>query len=262
MDNRRKAHRALENAGAKITTVNTNARPIVPLYEGRSHIKIYAINDVAYIGGQNLIDTWRLDTAVRLRQPTAVEMLHKTVADLVKIGSTKKVFQDEDQRLMLPDGSELLRDAGKPGQSLIMDEALALIDDAEESITMTTQLFPRGVVARRLQAAARRGVAINVACDHNHTAPTVVRLLADGMHTTLRLIYGNDAAGHFTPKGLQALHSKILVSEKAAIVGSHNFDPTGVRLGNAEVSYLSRDPVFIAKVGEIALAQTTIASGA
>lgn len=259
LKSRRTLHKSLEIAGAKVTTINTNARPLRSMYSGRSHAKIYAINDLGYISGHNLLETWRADTAVALNHPDAVATLHDIVGGLVATGKSQTVFQGKDRRIQLPHGDELLIDAGKPGQSLIMREALKLIDEAEEHITMTTQLFPLGRVVRHLQAAAKRGVRVDVTCAHPSTLQRpATRFLEEKIYNIQRLLYGS-AAGYHTPEGLPTLHSKILMNEKKALVGSHNFDPMGVLLGNTEISLLSLDPEFITTLGEIVLAQTTYA---
>ena len=46
--------------------------------------------------------------------------------------------------------------------------------------------------------------------------------------------------GKLVPK----LHAKVLASEKAAIVGSHNYVIQGVNFGTAELALHSMDPAF------------------
>lgn len=261
---RQEVEQSLKMMGAKIGITNQDNIPFSPLFRmrGRNHTKIYAVNDTAYVHGLNLFDAMRLDVGVELRDPVAADVLHGIVTDLVETGSTQAAFQGKDQRLSLPNHGELLLDAGKPGQSVIMNEALAMIDNAQESITMTTQYAPHGALIRHMRAAEKRGVQVNVPCSVSNVR--MERVIFGAVRAINRLIYSDTTAGYCIPESLPELHSKALIvdagieGKEAAMVGSHGYDPIGVRLGNAELSYLSRDPAFIAKLGEIVLAQTTL----
>lgn len=264
---RQEVQRALEIAGADVRIINQDTSPLAPLFRirGRSHLKILAIRgssrNMGYVAGPNLFDAMRLDAGVELHHPDAIEMLHDTVTSLVQTGTTQAAFQGKDQRLKLPHGGELLLDAGEPGQSVIMDEALAMIDSAEESITMTTQYAPHGALIRHAHAAEKRGVKLNMLCSISNVR--MERVIFGAMRAVNRLIYSDAAAGYCIPEGMPELHANILlidagiVGKQVATVGSHNHSSIGVRGGNAELSYRSSDPDFIAKIGEIVLKLTT-----
>lgn len=268
---RQEVEESLITAGAAVSITNQAKLPFAPLFgiSGRNHIKISAIStddyDLGFVHGHNQFGTKRLDNGVELRDPAAVKMLHSTVTSLVQTGTTKAAFRGRDQRLKLPHG-ELLLDSGKPGQSIILDTALAMIDNAKESITMTTQYAPHGALIRHMRAAEKRGVALNIACSHSRVR--MEQLLFGWMRTVNGFIYSDDAAGYCIPDALPESHSKNLIKdagilgEEEAMVGSSDLSSIGAFCGNAELSYRSNHPAFVAKTGEIVLAQTTIASAA
>lgn len=269
LEARKEVEDALRMAGANVTITNRAKLPFTPLFRvyGRNHIKASAITTRDYewgsAHGHNEFGTKRLDNGVVLRDPAAVKMLHDTVTSLVQTGTTKAAFQGKDQPLRLPHG-ELLRDSGKPGQSIILNTALAMIDNAKESITMTTQYAPHGALIRHLRAAEKRGVALNIACSHSNVR--MQHQLFSWMRTVNGFIYSDSAAGYCIPDELPELHSKNLIvdagipGEEEAMTGSSDLSSISAFLGNAELAYRSNRPAFVAKLGEIALKQTTIAS--
>lgn len=259
---RQEVVQALRKAGADVTITNQDTLPFSFLFRflGRNHIKAAIVNNRVRAGGPNKFDAMRSDISVEFDDPVAAEMLHSLIGSLVQTGTTKAAFQGKDRRLKLPHG-ELLLDAGVPGQSVIMDEMLMLVDNAEESITSTAQYAPHGAFIRHTRAAEKRGVKLNMPCSVSNVQ--MERRVFGWMRTVHGFIYSDDAAGYCIPEGLPELHGNILLidagiaGKQVAVTGSHNHSSIGVRGGNAEMSYRSSEPAFVAKVGEIALKQTT-----
>ncbi len=114
-------HESLIDAGVtnKVTKPLPHWKyPIFP--KGRNHIKIGVIDDVAWVGCSNFgrdTDFNRHDYMIRITRPRLVE----AVADLF--------VNQPDHNYAIQDGdTSLLVDAGKVGESLIWDEALAIVN--------------------------------------------------------------------------------------------------------------------------------------
>ena len=138
-------------------------------------------------------------------------------------------------------------DAGVKKKSLIYQKAMEVIDEAQESIYMFCQFFPYGETAKHLAAAHRRGCDITLV--FNHPAKHG-RLHSPGHHFVIIKEKATAPRTFFEgrlPKNLPFLHAKLIASEKAAIMGSHNFVNAGVNLGTAELALLNRTPSFAKK---------------
>jgi phosphatidylserine/phosphatidylglycerophosphate/cardiolipin synthase-like enzyme len=157
---------------------------------------------------------------------------------------THRALEDHDQTLQLGDGIELLVDAGQRGQSLILDRAFQIVDAAQTELTITCQYYPGGETARRLAAAGRRGVRVRVF----HSPPSIHGRLAP-----LHRLYNwresrTDSPGitrYQLPDGSPKIHAKVIYSESAALVGSHNYVNAGVRFGTGETALYVPDEVFV-----------------
>lgn len=257
MASRLGAVNTLAGAGVRVRSINQKPAPMALMFQGRSHLKIYALNEQVYIGGPNLHYTERLDAVADVQDPVAASLLHDIVGRLVETGSTVDTLLGNDSRYTLSGDAELLLDAGVPGQSIIMEEALTMIDEATESIAITSQYFFQGETARHLQRAADRGVMVHAPCAHPSGHGRVAGLAFAAMRFAQQLSSGGTSlAGHQLPKEWPKLHTKALVTEKAAILGSHNFDPTGVSVGTTEIALLSHDPYFVAALSGLISRQT------
>lgn len=248
----------LSESGANIAVINQPKHRIAQQYKGRSHIKINAVNGKVYLGGPNLSDTERTDMVVGFEQHQTAARLHQLTADLVEAGNTADVLGGQDFTHPVDNITDILVDAGKPNQSLILDQALGLIDEAEEYVVLGSQYFPNGATSQRLRAAHKRGVDVYIAYNH----PTKHDQLVP-MHKAIiaaQRLRGNppEFFANQVPVELPKLHAKVLASEKAAMVGSHNYIPLGVRYGTAEMTLIQRDPVFAKSVRELLLKQVQL----
>jgi phosphatidylserine/phosphatidylglycerophosphate/cardiolipin synthase-like enzyme len=131
-----------------------------------------------------------------------------------------------------------------PHQSLIYDEALRLVDEAQEWLFITCQYFPGGPTAKHLAAAQKRGVQVEIAYNHPRyqgTLAPVHHLHQLTQHT--RGLPRSFFSGRLN-KHVSRLHAKVLASERGAMVGSHNYVIQGVNFGTAELALRSSDPIF------------------
>ncbi|MGH7195647.1 MAG: phospholipase D-like domain-containing protein [Candidatus Saccharimonadales bacterium] len=233
----------LRAAGVKVAVTNKPARPLVNPFSGRSHIKLAVINDLVYVGGCNLTHSEDIDLMVRLSDAKIADWLYDFEQGLDEQPSRKGVMGGQDVTLDIDNQTKILIDAGVRRQSIIYENALRLIDEAEKSLIITCQFFPNSMTAKRLLAAHRRGVKVQIY--YNHPSQ-------HGLHRPLhrlvvmpeKLRMPPEFFENELPKGANYLHAKLLASEKEAMVGSHNYLRAGVNFGTAETALLSRDPQF------------------
>ncbi|HSX17412.1 MAG TPA: phospholipase D-like domain-containing protein [Patescibacteria group bacterium] len=211
---------------------------------GRSHIKMSVVDDYIFVGGCNLQHTAWLDLMVGWQSKKIAGTLLAFVSDVIGNESTRTVMHGLDRCIPLDELTNLYIDAGKPGQSIILTQALALIDAAQESITMTCQYFPNAITAQHLAAAHKRGVRVEIIYSH----PAMHGLVGGlGQHVSMLLERTRVPAKLFhmrLPASGPALHAKLIATEQGAIVGSHNYVRAGVRLGTAEIAVVQHTPGF------------------
>jgi len=237
------ALQALEVHGVQVGITNWPKRPFSVIPAGRSHIKAAVVNDMFYVGGCNLQAPAHTDIMARRSHQATADWLYGQLNQLAVSASTAETFGGIDQRQAIDAQTELLIDGGIPKQSTIYEQALRLIDEARERITLTCQYFPGGRTAERLKAAQRRGVAVQLVYSHPsaHGQKSLIHHLHIGRER-LRL-----PASLFTgrrPKQAPLLHAKVLVTDRGSLLGSHNYVSYGVDFGTAEIALFSRDADF------------------
>ena len=240
-------HRALEElraAGAECHIINVSKRRVGLIQQGRSHIKCAVIGNDLFVGGCNLTRPEQIDVMIHRNDQPAADILAGWLRRIADTEQTRDALGDVDVAAQLDDQTSLLLDAGVPKQSLIYEEALALIDTAERSVYITCQYFPGGETARHLAAAQARGVAVTINFSHPSAhghAATLHQL--HQLRQRARKLPSTFFAGRLN-RNLPKLHAKVLISEKAALVGSHNYVVQGVNFGTAEIALKSTDPAF------------------
>jgi phosphatidylserine/phosphatidylglycerophosphate/cardiolipin synthase-like enzyme len=215
-------------------SIRDKVRPV----SGRDHIKMGIIDDrVAFLGGLNLTEAnfSRLDFMVMVTQPELITAL------------TSLYEQDEiAQDYAVFDGSNthLLVDAGNRGESLILDQTIAAINNAQKSVGITKQFTPDGPIVDALQYAYDRGVEVDVLLTNpERYRKNAVTRVFDGInrrelrrrHTTFPM--------HNYSGWLHA--NAALIDDQIAVVGTHNFSGKGVERGNREANFLSTDSALV-----------------
>lgn len=236
----------LRKAGVECVIIHQPKRPLANPFMGRSHIKFSVVDDEVFIGGCNLSEAHFLDIMVSWQDKKLAGWLENFAADVITSGKVSKAVA-EDLKIPIDSKTSLLLDSGRASQSIIFDEALKLIDRAQKTIFISYQYFPHGIIAEHLEKAHKRGVALQVV--YNHYSKH---------HPPLDMVYGLTAwkarqqksAPLFEgrlPKDHDYVHGKLIASEHEAIVGSHNYMPSGVKWGTAEIAMISHDPAFAKK---------------
>jgi phosphatidylserine/phosphatidylglycerophosphate/cardiolipin synthase-like enzyme len=233
----------LREHGGRFVIINNPGRRFSNPFAGRSHIKLAVIDDDSYVGGCNLSQL-QVDAMVHLAEPKVADWLYDFAGQVADIGSVREALLDSDQTFSIRDNESLLIDAGVPDQSLIYDETLQLIDNANEWIVFTCQFFPNGETVRRLAQALERGVHVYLFYNHPSKHAHVNKLAHHLVLLQERSKWPRDLFRRQIAKKGERLHAKIIATEKAALVGSHNMVPVGVHFGTAEIAFQRNDPDF------------------
>lgn len=204
-------------------------------FSGRSHIKFIVIDDIAYLGGVNMHDSSfkGVDFMVKIKD--------KQLADIL-IDRVSK-HEPQDYCVVLNNGDTLLVDSGKKGESIILDAAVGLIDNSEESVRNHSFFTPDGKLVESLIDAEKREVDVQVAIPEEisglkYVADFVNRLAMKikGQHLRIRKFKGD-------------AHVKMLIiDDRLAMFGSHNLMGSGVKMGTAEIAYLTSNPIVVANL--------------
>lgn len=241
---RLKALKTLQSHGGKYSIINMPPKILQNPMAGRSHIKLSLINDHVFAGGCNLTRLNHLDLMVHWQDKRSAKWLNGVVDKIITHQNVRTALEDKDSSFAIDNDTTLLIDSGKPGQSIIFDKALELIDDAQRHILITCQYFPNGRIAKHLQAAHERGVEVKVIFNHPSIHSFPINLGVAGALKAERRRLSPELFTHVLPKGHDYIHAKLLATDKGTIIGSHNFVPTGVAFGTAEIALLNTSDEF------------------
>ncbi len=257
---------ALKEAGVALlefNPINPLRHPIAWSLHLRDHRKLLVVDGrVAFIGGVNIssvysrapsappsdpLACWR-DTHVRIEGPVVAE-LQQLYLDHWRASSHRPPQSANYFPPLAVAGDHPIAvtacDAGRRRNPLYR-ALLAAIDGAEQRIYMTSAYFvPTRRLIRRLSAAARRGVDVQLALPG---VSDVWAPLAAG-----RSVYGRLLASgvRIFERHNAMLHAKTVVIDGVwSTVGSSNMDWRSL-LHNAEANVVVLDPAFGAKMEEL-----------
>ncbi|GAC1370246.1 MAG: hypothetical protein NVSMB39_2950 [Candidatus Saccharimonadales bacterium] len=240
-------HEALEGlaaAGVKVTVLNRPQRLFTLPVAGRSHIKFAYVNGRVYIGGCNLDWHTKVDVMAAWDDAPTAAWLRGFAGKMAETGNAGAAAGGHDLECRISATETLLVDAGRRGQSLIFDSAMAMIDAARESVFIACQFFPNDVTGQHLAAAQQRGVKVEILYNHASQQSFPHNLL----HHYVAARERRRLPASFFVQGLRRqqpmLHAKLIATERESIMGSHNFVSAGVRLGTAEIALMSIDPAL------------------
>lgn len=239
-----------KEAGGQFKVINHPHGVIPNPIAGRSHIKTVVVGDDVYLGGCNLNGSDKMDLMMRIKDANTADYLYSLIERIIKTGRTQSAMHFRDQEMAIDKYTSLLIDSGARGQSTIMDNALQVIDNADEWLLMTCQYFPNATTARHLAAALARGVKIKLYFGR----PGQHKVMALGHHLSIWQERSRNPRELFElqlKKDQPEIHAKIIATEKEVIIGSHNYVSAGVKLGTAEAAILRREPRFAANAAKI-----------
>lgn len=213
---------------------------------GRNHIKMVIVDDAAYVGGLNFNDkNFRSgDFMVKITDPKMVE----TLVDVFHKVNYQR--PQEDYEVAFPDGTKMLVDAGKRGESLILDTAVQLINNAEGTVRTTTLLAPDGKLLDTLYKAHQGGIIVEAITSDPRRINDIFGLVNLGNHALMQLkkkiVPMRSSLGDLHAKSL--LVDAELAACAVALFGSHNLSARGVQMGTGEIAVVSRNPRLIANL--------------
>lgn len=240
----------LRKNGVQCVVINKPQRPFKNPFGGRSHIKFAVINKEVYVGGCNLSFPEQLDVMVHTSNDTLADYLRSFTSDVVQYKSVRRALVRRDASFRVDDDTELLIDAGVKRQSLIYERAFDLITNAASKVYMTCQYFPNNATPKALAKAHHRGVNVHLAYNHPDQHRSPIRAVQKRTLAFKKRHLPGSVFENQLHQDKNYLHAKILLSEKEAIIGSHNFVKMGVNLGTAEIALHSTSPDFISTARE------------
>lgn len=248
----------LHNAGAKVVITNMPKRALSGPMIGRSHIKTSIINDKIYIGGCNLSDL-HLDTMVSWHDKKTADWLFELMCRRLQKPHTIQAFGVKDIRHTIDADSEILVDVGAKKQSLIYEEALAIIDHATEWILITCQFFPHSTTAEHLKRAHNRGVKVVPIFNHYKTHFPLSRPAQYAVRTRERMRMPTSFFDYELAPRTTYLHAKLIATEQEALIGSHNYVPEGVNFGTAEIALHNKTAAFSQAAAQLVVEEVGLA---
>ncbi len=225
----------LETAGVKLSLTNVPKKRFSSPFGGRSHIKYCLINDTVYIGGCNISSTRDIDIMVKITDPKLAKIIKDLAIATHKNPNMQEVIGN-DKAIKINNDLDLLLDAGYKHQSLIYETAKTLITSATKNIFMTCQYFPNSTTAQLLGRAVKNRIDVKLIFNSpfKHVFPiSIVHFLVkkyEQLRSPKQLFSGQ------LPSKTNFIHAKVLINEKQALVGSHNYVKPGVDFGTAEIA--------------------------
>jgi len=229
----------LKNAGVKIFTQHHPSGNFFPLL-GRHHLKLYIIDDTAWVGGVNLTDgsLTNLDFLVKFNQPEIVKSLISIYENMCLNRLNTNISQK------LTSHFTLLLDSGKFLDSIIYQQAIAMVQKAQQSILFVSQFYPDGSLLSSIIRKARQGVPTTILTSHRNSevfhhplylSPYIISKIRLLNIPNIHIIH---SSGH--------VHAKYLsIDGRESLFGSHNFTLTTEMLGTKEIAIHSTDPSLI-----------------
>ncbi len=234
----------LRREGITVNVLNTPmlAGRLLPIYR-RNHTKIYIVDESAWMGGMNFYDEAfsNIDFMVRFTDERVVNPLSAQF-EMVNEKRPKNNYSVQ----CMP-GYTLLVDSGKHGDSIIYDEALNSIGSAKESIVFISQIVPEGVLLEILLKKSLVGIKIDILTsprNENQFKKYPQKYFYDVFKKKVM----NNQFINVTHL-LNTVHAKlIIVDNKIALFGSHNFVEQGVLLGTEEICMKTEDPYLLSQL--------------
>ena len=243
----------LLESGVNFSFINPPQKPVSLIIAGRSHLKVNVVGDRVFLGGPNLHGTDRADLVVDFIDQPSADFLVELVREIIAKGNTKDVLGTSDQVFRLDQQVQMILDCGAKGVSATYEIANEMIDSANERIVFGSQFLPDANLLKKIIKGLKRGTEVTVIGNDSscHDQMRFVHALRDAPKKRAlpkqNVVYATNAT---TPK----FHAKGLVCDNKALVGTHNLNSIGVRLGTPEISLVIDDRAFATKLGNTMLA--------
>ena len=214
-----------------ITYINKPKKPTYQMFPrlGRNHMKLTIIDDTIYIGGVSTAKRFfgYADFMIKTTYPPLVKEVSE---EFFKVNVNRLT---KDRAIPIDQETTLLLDSGKPGESVIFTKAIEMVNSAKKKIQYISQYIPDFELLEALNKAKKRGVEVKLITylpklkPDKHTENKIEHLLFASASKGLKLSYYSKSY----------VHAKLMIiDEKIAIFGSHNYSKFGVLFGTDEIA--------------------------
>lgn len=257
-----KALNALHRAGVEL--VYTNMGYLLPDQQGQNHMKLAMFDRRAYFGGVNIHsevihDT--LDCMIATDDPSLCGVISETLEKNRHLHRDRnhpfdryQLQSTEDPNPFLPENCKfdvIVENGASDRRSEIIDQAVALVEQAQERVVVASQFLPDGRLFNALIEAAKRGVEIVIISnDPEHIWGNIYRQsarlsrkrfdLAVRWHNYLQSNNGNGPINLKIHELNSRVHLKMVMADDETVVfGSENFIRLGELLETSEFSVIT-----------------------
>lgn len=239
--NRKILIKKLKKAGVNVTITNTPLvlERIIP-HINRNHIKIYVVDNIAWIGGIGLssFSLENIDFMVKFDDVSTVNAITQQFLQV------NRLRPKHNYSVVCNSDYTFFVDCGLHGRSIIYNTARLMIQKATKEIIFVSQFLPDGPVLRSLIEKAKQHIPVSIITSNkDDNAFTrfpdkyfyLRSLKKIKKYPNIRLMYGPTK-----------VHAKLLlIDRKEALFGSHNMVQTGVWAGTEEVSIQTTDTKLV-----------------
>lgn len=212
-------------------------------FTNRLHRKGSYVDNIFYIQTGNHTTDPSADIMIKIVGLTAEYL----ISEFTKINSDPPT---KDYFVEVADDMHLFVDAGKPGESIILNKALSLIDSAQKSVLNFSSLWPDGKIAKSLQQKHKEGKNVEVLSTKFYPEPGVFTV-GNGLYLVNLAGYAAYVLQGYNfpvyPDPYRAIHVKgLIIDECIAFIGSNNLNSRVVRAGTKEWQILTTNPEIVA----------------
>lgn len=245
----------LRDCGTEVDEINQPAgfkHKAMPFLD-RNHIKATYVFDadslqesVFYLHTSNHDDYPRIDMTVKFTGETALKLIEE-------VDRMRETPPQQDYERVISPTVKLYVDSGIPGKSIIRDQAVRLVKDAEDSINVITLMQPDGEFGNALERKYKSWKEDPDLQDRFDIMATGFHLEKEELVSINNVFAAVDQFSRIKSalKGsplpivydlTRWAHAKfLLVDDKKLFIGSHNFAESGVKAGTREMQLLIKD---------------------
>jgi phosphatidylserine/phosphatidylglycerophosphate/cardiolipin synthase-like enzyme len=211
------------------SSANSLQRRIFPL-KGTDHVKSVIVGKKLYFGDKNYDDSTffnREGFTVKLTNPQITEAVVSHI--FMEPHSPDK----PDQFIDINNQTQLIIDSGKPGRSLIYEQAIEMVRSSTEYIGMVLTTFPGKRLMDAVLVALEEGKSVDITTTKSKEFKAIHWYFMQRL-SEKRLLHQKNIPNISFLTGHN--HAKVLYTEHEALWGSHNLVEEGIILGTREAA--------------------------
>lgn len=235
--------RLIREAGGIVTAINPPkdiADHLFPVRK-RNHMKIVVIDDIIWIGGVNFRDMYFHLHDFMVRIPD--REIANAIANIFLSVENQALIKNS--HLKFRNGEELFIDSGNDTTSIIMDEAIQMVNAASKRILLATAFIPGGIFLETLTKRWKEGIELSIVVPSIKIVGGIFKLINAYRKAHVVLTSRSFPISYSNAN----IHAKLLIIDDAtALFGSHNFSHEGVMLHTAELAMKTRDKNLLSQL--------------